>query len=143
MARKPGPETKLVKKMRDAGAEKYGSRLVTIKYHGDAFSEAGVSDLLVSLDGIFIACEVKSPEASTHKRATVEASIIHALTYGPTLKQRAFVKRMLRSGACAGFAATVPQFMDMLQHAADLGEGIVPRPCWGHNTDPDNLDLYP
>lgn len=141
MAGKPGPETKLVKKMRDAGAAKYGTRLVTVKYHGDAYSEAGVSDLLCSLDGIFVACEVKSPETAAHKRATEEASIRHALVHGPTLKQRAFVARMLRSGACAGFAATVEQYMDMLEHAADMADGTAPRPCWGHNIDPDDLDL--
>lgn len=130
---KSGPETALVKRMRDAGFAKYGPRLVTIKYFGDAYSEAGVSDLLCSLDGMFIACEVKSPEASTHKRKTVEASIEHALVHGPTLKQRAFVARMLKTGACAGFAATVEQFMEMLDHAESMTEGSAPRPCRGHN----------
>lgn len=128
---KSGPETALVKRMRDAGFEKYGPRLVTTKYFGDAYSEAGVSDLLCCLNGVFIACEVKSPEASQHKRATVEASIKHALEMGPTLKQRAYVKRILVAGGVAGFAATVEQFMVVLAcaDAVSRNQGS----CTGHN----------
>src|SRR6478609_4116701 len=111
-----GPETKLVKKMRDTGTKMYGGRLVLTKYHGSEYGEAGVSDLLGTLDGVFVAIEVKSPEASSHKRATLEASIEHALTKGPTLKQRLYVNRVLAAGACAGFAASVEQFMAVLAH---------------------------
>lgn len=114
---KPGPETRLVKAMRDAGKKKYGSRLVTIKYHGNEYSEAGVSDLLCNIDGIFVAVEVKSPESSEHKRATLEASIKHALEHGPTLKQRAFGKRMIDAGGMWAVCATVEQFIEVLQNA--------------------------
>lgn len=131
MAGKPGPETRLVAKMRDEGNAKYGERLVLTKYFGDAYSEAGVSDLLGCLDGVFIACEVKSPESSQHKRKTVEASITHALEHGPTLKQRAYVKRVLKAGGVAGFAATVEQFMVVLACAASVAQGY--GPCEGHN----------
>src|SRR6478735_9548882 len=113
-------ETALVLKMRKAGRAKYGDRLVDIKYHGDAMSEAGVSDILCCLDGVFVAVEAKSPESSTHKRKTLEASIEHALEKGPTVKQRLFVARVLRAGGCAGFAATVEQFMDILAHAETM-----------------------
>lgn len=131
---KPGPETKLVKKMRDAGKAEYGPRLVTVKYHGSQFGEAGVSDLLCVLDGVFVAVEVKSPEASEHKRATVEASIEHALREGPTVKQRAFVARVLAAGGCAGFAATVEQFIEILEHAEERETGSLTVPgCQGHN----------
>lgn len=134
MSGKPGPETKLVKKMRDAGTKMYGDRLSVTKYHGSAFGEAGASDLLCCLDGVFIACEVKSPEASAHKRATVEASIAHALEFGPTVKQRLYVARTLRAGGCAGFAATVEQFMEVLRHAEYRGlPNTPPTPCGGHN----------
>lgn len=131
MAGKPGPETRLVAKMRDEGNAKYGERLVITKYFGDAYSEAGVSDLLCCLDGVFIACEVKSPESSQHKRKTVEASIEHALVHGPTLKQRAYVKRILAAGGVAGFAATVEQFMVVLACAAAVSRNQ--GPCIGHN----------
>lgn len=131
MARQ-GAETALVLKMRKAGRAKYGERLVDIKYHGDAMSEAGVSDILCCLDGVFVAIEVKSPEASTHKRKTLEASIAHALEKGPTVKQRLFVARVLKAGGCAGFAATVEQFMEQLDHAYQMGQGAVGY-CDGHN----------
>lgn len=123
---KTGPETRLVKKMRDAGRADYDDRLVTIKYHGSEFGEAGVSDLLCVLDGVFIACEVKAPES-------YGGSVERALREGPTVKQRAFVARVLAAGGCAGFAATVEQFQEMLDHAAErayIGDGY---PCKGHN----------
>lgn len=128
-------ETALVLKMRKAGRAKYGDRLVDIKYHGDAMSEAGVSDILCCLDGVFVAVEAKSPESSTHKRKTLEASIEHALEKGPTVKQRLFVARVLRSGGCAGFAATVEQFMDILAHAEYMAADSVIGVdyCEGHN----------
>jgi hypothetical protein len=131
MARQ-SPETALVLKMRKAGRAKYGDRLVDIKYHGDAMSEAGVSDILCCLDGVFVAVEAKSPESSTHKRKTIEASIAHALEKGPTVKQRLFVARVLAAGGCAGFAATVEQFMEVLAHAEYR---VYPEAgmCEGHN----------
>lgn len=123
---KPGPETKLVKKMRDAGTKKYGDRLVLTKYHGSQYGEAGVSDLLGTLDGVFLAIEVKAPENYGNNPD-------RALRDGPTLKQRLYVKRVLAAGGCAGFAATVDQFMDILAHA-DQGhiEGTG-QACEGHN----------
>lgn len=110
---KQGPETKLVKKMRDAGAKKYGTDLVTVKYHGDMMGEAGVSDLLCCLYGVFIACEVKAPE-------TYGNSVEKALEKGPTRKQRAFVARIVAAGGVGGFAADVPGFMALLDEAAGL-----------------------
>lgn len=104
---KPGPETKLVKKMRDAGKAEYGDSLVTVKYHGSAYSEAGVSDLLCVLFGVFVACEVKAPES-------YGGSVERALAEGPTVKQRAFLARVKQAGGVAGVAATVEQFMDLL-----------------------------
>lgn len=108
---KKGPETALIKKMRDAGRDQYGSRLVTIKYHGSQFGEAGVSDLLCCLDGVFVACEVKAPESYMVKG---KPSVEKALREGPTVKQRAFVDRVNRTGGIAGFAASVEGFMALL-----------------------------
>lgn len=107
-----GPETKLVKKMRDAGQKMYGNRLVTVKYHGSMYGEAGVSDLLCVLDGMFIACEVKAPES-------YGGSVERALKVGPTVKQRAFVARVIKAGGIGGFAATVDQYMDLLADAEE------------------------
>jgi hypothetical protein len=129
MAGKQGPETRLIKKMRDAGRDKYGDRLVTVKYHGSQFGEAGVSDLLCVLDGVFVAVEAKAPES-------YGGSVERALEQGPTVKQRAFIARVLKSGGCGGFAATVEHFMEMLAHAETMASvGIDARgdECGGHN----------
>lgn len=109
-----GPETALVKKMRDTGKKKYGKRLVTVKYHGSQYGEAGVSDLLCVLDGVFVAVEVKAPESH---RVKGKPNVEKALAEGPTLKQRAFVARVIKAGGVAGFAATVEQFMGFLETA--------------------------
>lgn len=111
-----GPETRLVKKMRDAGHKKYGERLVTVKYHGSQFSESGVADLLCVLDGVFIACEVKAPES-------YGGSVDRALSEGPTIKQRAFLRRVGLAGGVWSVAATVEQFLETLDAAEALGAG--------------------
>lgn len=112
---KPGPETRLVTKMRAAGKAAYGSRLVQIKYHGSAYSEAGVSDLLDCLDGVFVAAEVKAPESYPVKG---KPSVERALAEGPTRKQQAFIARIRKSGGVAGVVATVEQYMALLAEAA-------------------------
>ena len=99
---KPGPETKLVKKMRDAGAAKYGNRLVIVKYHGSAYSEAGVSDLLCCLDGVFVAVEVKA-----------------GTKYGVTLKQQAFLNRVRAAGGIDEVCNSVEEFLETLRRAAE------------------------
>lgn len=109
-----GPEARLVRKMRDAGKAEYGARLVSVKYHGSQYGEAGVSDLLNVLDGIFVAVEVKAPES-------YGGSVEKALAEGPTLKQRAFVARIVKAGGVGGFAATVDQYMDLLRQAESYG----------------------
>jgi hypothetical protein len=97
---KPGPETRLVAAMRKAGKEKYGERLVTIKYHGSPYSEAGVSDLLNCLDGVFIAVEAKA--GTGHK---------------VTMKQQAFLDRVEAAGGIAAVCWSVEQFMAVLAAA--------------------------
>lgn len=111
---KPGPETRLVKKMRDAGRDKYGERLVTVKYHGSQFGEAGVSDLLCVLDGVFVAVEVKAPEP-------YGGSVERAITEGPTEKQKAFGARVARAGGIFAVCADVPGFLETLAYAEAIG----------------------
>lgn len=108
---KPGPETKLIKKMREAAAEIYGGRLVTTKYHGSQFGEAGVSDLLSCLDGVFVAAEVKAPESYGNDVEKAEASA--------TLKQQAYMNRVVIAGGVAGCVATVEHYLDLLAEAAE------------------------
>lgn len=107
---KSGPETRLVKKMRDAGQAKYGEHLVTIKYHGSNYSEAGVSDLLCCVFGVFVAAEVKAPES-------YGGSVAKAVAEGPSLKQRAFLARVQAAGGVAGVVASVEQWLDLLDEA--------------------------
>ena len=110
MAGKVGPETRLIKKMREAGHAKYGDRLVLTKQHGGGFSEVGVADLLGTLDGVFLACEVKAPESYGN-------NVERALAQGPTVKQTAYIARINHAGGVGWFAATVDQFMDGLARA--------------------------
>lgn len=119
MAGREGPETRLVKKMRDAGKKEYGARLVTVKYHGGPYGQAGVSDLLCVLDGIFIACEVKAPESYPVKG---EPSVEKALAKGPTTQQLAFLETVAKAGGYGAVVATVDQFMDALWNASCYGE---------------------
>jgi hypothetical protein len=124
---KSGPETKLVTKMRDAGLAEYGDRLLIVKNHGNEYSATGVSDLTGCLDGVFFACEVKAPE-------TYGGNVQRALDKGPTVKQRLFVAKVLAAGGVGGFAATIEQFMEILDCAAerDGGYGGCGRTCDGH-----------
>lgn len=123
---KSGPEAKLIKKMKDEAEKKYGDRLVITKYHGSQYAQSGVSDLLCSLDGMFVACEVKAPES-------YGGSVERALEKGPTVLQREYVNDVLSSGGVAGFAATVEQFMEILYCAAEDGSWCGECCCDGHN----------
>lgn len=109
MARQ-GPETKLLNKMRAGGTAEYGERLVLIKQHGSAFSQAGVSDLLGCLDGVFVAAEVKAPDNYGH-------SVDRAVEKGPTVKQVAFLEKVAKAGGVAGVVASVDGFMSLLAEA--------------------------
>lgn len=91
-----GPEAKLITKMRDKAREKYGERLVIIKYHGSQFGEAGVSDLLCCLDGRFVAVEVKTPVGKV------------------TPKQLAFGHRVNLAEGFFAVCRTVEEFLETL-----------------------------
>jgi hypothetical protein len=110
---KEGPETRLVKKMRAEARRVYGARQVLWKNHGSEFSESGLSDVTGTIDGVFVAIEVKAPES-------YGGSVERALEKGPTVKQRIFVDKVRKAGGIGGFAATVEQFMDLLADAAAM-----------------------
>lgn len=122
MAAKSGPETRLVKKMRDAGKAEYGSRFVSIKYHGSQYGEAGVSDLLCCLDGVFVACEVKAPESYP---VNGQPSEERALAEGPTVKQWAFIERIIAAGGIGGVAASVDGFLSLLALVHKTQDGTL------------------
>lgn len=112
MSGKEGPETRLVGRMRTEAKKMYGSRLVVTKYHGGMFSETGVADLLGVCDSIMFACEVKAVE-------NYGGSIERALSKGPSLKQRLYLKRVAEAGGVATVACTVEQFLETLRLCAD------------------------
>lgn len=95
---RPGPEAQLITKMRKAAQLKYRKRLVIVKYHGNEYSEAGVSDLLCCFDGVFVAVEVKAPyEAKTG--------------HGVSMKQAAFMDRVAEAGGYVAVVRSVEQFL--------------------------------
>lgn len=102
---KAGPETRLVAAMRTAAKEKYGDRLVVVKYHGSAYSQSGVSDLLCCLDGAFVAAEVKV-----------------GTSYGLTKLQEAFLETVRRSGGESACVRSVEEFLALLERA-EIGVG--------------------
>lgn len=55
-----GPESKIVKKIKDAILEEYPQALV-LKIHGSQYQEAGIPDLLCCINGYFFGFEVKQP----------------------------------------------------------------------------------
>ena len=93
MARQ-GPEARLITRMRRAGKDRYGKRLVQVKYHGSAMGEAGVHDLLGTLDGVFVSVEVKAPE-------TYGGSVERAVEKGPTGPGRSCAASWRRRDASA------------------------------------------
>lgn len=114
---KPGPETKLVAKMRKAGKEKYGPGFVSVKYHGSQYGEAGVSDLFCCLHGVFVAVEVKAPES-------YGGSVEKALEKGPTPNQLEFGRRIEAADGIFDVCATVDQFLDVLALAAAVASKL-------------------
>lgn len=110
---KPGPETKLVEKMRKAAIKKYGDRIEIVKQHGSIYSQGGVSDLLCCLDGVFVACEVKAPE-------NYGGSVERAEETGATTKQRLFIQRIANAGGVAAVVASVEHFLDILEYAESV-----------------------
>lgn len=126
-----GAETRLVRKMRKAGDEKYAEAFVSTKYPSSSFGETGTSDLLCTLHGISVCVEVKAPESYKVRGAP---SVHKALAKGPTLKQRLFVNKQIKAGACAGFAASVEQFMVILACAHSRARNPLWK-CEGHWLD--------
>jgi hypothetical protein len=108
-------ETALVKKMREAANAKYGDDIVIVKYHGSPYSEAGVSDLLICLYGMFGACEVKAPESYPVKgQPSVEKA-----EQAETAHQRLFLDKVYEAGGFQTVCASVEHFMEFLETVAE------------------------
>lgn len=115
---KQGPEGRLIDRAKKTAFEKYGDRLVWIKHHGGPHATAGVSDLLLCLDGVFVAIEMKAPENYSN-------SVFKAVNEGPTLKQRAFIDKVRAAGGVGGYAASVEGVLYLLAVAEDQARGSV------------------
>lgn len=100
-------ETQLTTHMIKDAKALYGERIVIVKYHGNEYSRAGVSDLIGCLDGAFFACEVKAPESYGN-------SVERALQDGPTTLQKAFIGHVLTANGYGWVAVTRQQFLDGL-----------------------------
>lgn len=55
------PESLRQRKIRAALREEF-PRLWDVKYHGGPFSQSGVPDVLICVEGMFVALEVKMPD---------------------------------------------------------------------------------
>lgn len=117
---KQGPEGRLIDRAKKAAQEKYGNRLVWLKHHGGPFATAGISDLLICLDGVFVAIEMKAPENYSN-------STYKAVTTGPTVKQRSFIDRVETAGGVGGYAASVEGVLYLLDEAAERALGLNHR----------------
>lgn len=100
-------ESELVAKMRKAAVAEYGSRIMVVKYHGSQFSQAGVSDLLVCLDGLFAAVEVKDPRSHNDNADRARDAA--------TPKQLKFIEDVQFAGGSAAVCVTVEEFMEFLE----------------------------
>lgn len=103
---KQGPEAKLIRQMRDKAKAEYGDRLVIVKYHGSQFGEAGVSDFLCCIDGVFVTVEVKTPTGIV------------------TPKQQAFGARVMNAGGLFAVCRTVEEFLETLGSAVSAVQGF-------------------
>lgn len=129
-------ETRLTEQMTKDGYAVYGhERIVIVKYHGNEYSRGGVSDLLICLDGAFGACEVKAPES-------YGGSVERALDSGPSVRQQAFIRKVLDANGVAWVAATREQFLDGL---AEMDRRNRERCiyCNDYSTDPEVCDSCP
>lgn len=105
-----GPETRLVRKVRAEAKKVYGDRFDSVKIHGSGYARAGVSDLLICLDGVFVAAEAKAPES-------YGGSVERAVERGPSEKQKAYIEVVKKAGGVAGAFADLDGFMALLAEA--------------------------
>lgn len=93
---------KAIKKAKAA----YGEDIVIIRYPKGPFMQAGVSDLLICLGGVFASAEAKAPH---------EAMYSGRNTHGVTVKQEAFLNRIDVAGGYSTSFSSVEEFMGFLE----------------------------
>lgn len=115
---KEKPEARLIRLSRAESKTKYGKRIREFKHHGSAFSEAGVSDVIGVLDGVFFACEFKAPE-------TYGNNAERALREGPTLNQKTYIQEVIHAGGIGWFASTTEHWMLGLEAVELQAQGVL------------------
>lgn len=127
---KEKPEARLIRLSRKESKAKYGKRIREFKHHGSAFSEAGVSDVIGVLDGVFFACEFKAPESYGNNPEK-------ALREGPTLNQRTYISEVIEAGGVGWFASTTEHWMLGLEAVELQAQGVLLHlPPLVRGTDP-------
>lgn len=101
------PESRLQRKIR-ATLEAVYPQSVWFKYHGGAFTRAGIPDLIGVVDGRFCALEVKRPGE------------------GPSAIQRATIARLKRAGAIVAVVTSPAEATEVVKAALGCWE------CPGH-----------
>lgn len=99
-----GPESKLIRKIRDAIQARWPESFV-IKNHGSAFSTAGIPDLFVIVKGYLIALEVKAPRPGES-----DASVMSRVTS----IQNERMRQLRRAGATAEACWDVDQAVEIV-----------------------------
>jgi hypothetical protein len=99
----PGPETKLVQKIRAAIVARYPGCFIW-KTHGSQFS-AGMPDLCMVIRGVFVGLEVKAPR---------ENEADHSILARVTPLQSETLKKLRSAGAVAEACWSVEQALEIL-----------------------------
>lgn len=75
---------------------------------GGPFQAAGVPDLLVCVDGLFIGIELKNPRPGETRQAMAERV---------TPRQRAQIRAINKAGGTAGMASSVEEALELVDRA--------------------------
>lgn len=113
-----GPETRLVKKMRAALSDRYPG-CWHVKQHGGQYSQVGVPDILVCIEGHFLALEVKAP-----RDGESDATILSRVT---PLQSETLAK-LRKAGAIAEVVWDVDQMLETI-------ERLLPRRNYDEQKD--------
>lgn len=70
-----GPETRIVKKIREKLLEKYPAAYLR-KIHGNAYQHAGTPDIVGCIEGYFVGLEVKTPNGRLSRIQEIEGEEI-------------------------------------------------------------------
>lgn len=102
-----GQETRLVNRIREAIAKQYPNSW-TVKFHGNAYSTAGIPDILGHVEGKFFAIEVKyrAPGRS-----------LSSSGHGVSPVQQAQIDRINLTGAVSGVAISVEEALSLVEAA--------------------------